>query len=373
MGTLLITASQDLARGENAPHGGRIEKKGSRVRPTSFYANSTDGVCRIYSGANCADGVCTIIRMGACPDAVWTISFPVLPSALATLRPAADRGQARSQAYREEICQTASGKSSPLQIPQMSSAESSLRSFPLPWSHYVRLLTVHKPEARKFYEEEALRGGWTVKQLDRQIGWLFYERTLMSRNKVAMLKRGSRPKPDDAVSPQEEIKDPFVPEFLNLRDEYSESDLEEALLRQLEQFLLELGHDFAFIGRRRRLRIGDEWYRLDLLLFHRRLRCLVVIDLKIGQFTHADAGQMHLYLNYAREHWTGPGENPPVGLILCTHRDEAVAHYALDGLPNQVLAAEYRLALPDEKLLADELRRERRALEHRRFTGGAEP
>ena len=153
-----------------------------------------------------------------------------------------------------------------------------------------------------------------------------------------MLRKGSEVRPEDAVSPEEEIKDPFVLEFLGLRDEYSESELEAALILQLENFLLELGGDFAFVGRQRRLRVGDEWYRVDLLFFHRRLRCLVVIDLKLGKLTHADAGQMHLYLNYAREHWTNPGENPPVGLILCAHRDAAVARYALEGLPNRPLA-----------------------------------
>jgi predicted nuclease of restriction endonuclease-like (RecB) superfamily len=238
--------------------------------------------------------------------------------------------------------------------------------FPLPWSHYV--LLVRRPrssEARTFYEAEALRGGWTVRQLARQIDSQFYERTALSRNKAAMLKKGAVPKPEDAVTPEEEIKDPFVLEFLGLKDEYSENDLEEALIRQLESFLLELGSDFAFIGRQRRLRIGDEWYRVDLLFFHRRLRCLLIVDLKLGKFTHADAGQMHLYLNYAREHWTHPDENPPVGLILCAQKDHALARYALEGLPNKVLAAEYRTALPDEKLLADELERTRRMLEER--------
>ena len=113
--------------------------------------------------------------------------------------------------------------------------------------------------------------------------------------------------------PEEAIKDPLVLEFLGLKDEYSESDLETALIARLETFLLELGGDFAFIGRQRRLRVGDAWYRLDLLFFHRRLRCLVVIDLKVGELTHADAGQMHLYLNYAREHWMHEGETPRSG------------------------------------------------------------
>ena len=209
-----------------------------------------------------------------------------------------------------------------------------------------------------------------MRQLDRQISTQFYERTALSRNKAAMLKKGTKAIPEDIVTPEEEIKDPFVLEFLGLKDEYSENDLEEALIHQLENFLLELGGDFAFVGRQRRLRIGDEWYRVDLLFYHRRLRCLVIIDLKLGKFTHADAGQMHLYLNYAREHWTRADENPPVGLILCAQKDHAVAHYALEGLPNKVLAAEYRTAMPDEKTLAAEIDKTRKMLESRTIVKG---
>ena len=119
------------------------------------------------------------------------------------------------------------------------------------------------------------------------------------------------------------------------------------------------------MGRQRRLRIGDKWYRVDLLFFHRRLRCLVVIDLKIGGFTHADAGQMHLYLNYARAHWGREGENPPVGLVLCSEKDEALARSALEGLPKNVMAAEYRITLPNEELLAAEIDRTRQVIESR--------
>lgn len=253
-------------------------------------------------------------------------------------------------------------------IRQTVSAESSPsapRSFPLPWSHYVRLLAVKDARARTFYETEALRGGWSERQLDRQIATLFYERTALSRDKTAMLTKGAKPRPEDQVSAEDEVKDPLVLEFLNLKDEYSESDLEEALLRHLEKFLLELGGHFAFVGRQRRLRIGEEWYRVDLLFFHRKLRALVVIDLKIGKLTHADAGQMHLYLNYAREHWMQEGENPPVGLILCSKPDDALAKYALEGLPNKVLAREYKLALPEEKALAEELERTRLMIERK--------
>jgi len=265
-------------------------------------------------------------------------------------------GKSATLSRKSKILQTASAK---LSLSQVAVC------FPLPWSHYVRLLSVKKPEARSFYETEALRCGWSVRQLDRQISTLFYERTLLSKNKAMMLKKGAVPKPGDLVIPDEEIKDPYILEFLDLKDEYSENDLEEALIQQLEKFLLELGGDFAFIGRQRRLRIGDDWYRVDLLFFHRRLQCLVVIDLKVGKFTHADAGQMHLYLNYAREHWMNEGENPPVGLILCAEKNAAVAHYALEGLPNKVMAAEYKMKLPDEKMLVAELKRSRKLLESR--------
>jgi predicted nuclease of restriction endonuclease-like (RecB) superfamily len=215
--------------------------------------------------------------------------------------------------------------------------------FPLPWSHYVRLLTVADPKAREYYEREALQGGWSVRQLDRQIASLAYRRTRSAR---------SVPAEDEILSADAHVRDPFVLEFLNLKDEYSETELEEALTRSLEQFLLELGSDFAFVARQKRLRIGTEWYRVDLLLFHRWLRCLIIVDLKLGKFTHADAGQMNLYLNYAREHWTHAHENPPVGLILCSEKDTAVAHYALGNLGNRVLAREYQLNLPGEAALA---------------------
>jgi len=173
-------------------------------------------------------------------------------------------------------------------------------AFPLPWSAYVRLLTVRRPEARVFYEQEALRSGWSVRQLDRQIGSQFYERIALSKNKAEMLENVETAEPGDEITPEVAIKDPFVLEFLDLKDEYSESDLEEALINHLTDFLLELGDDFAFLGRQRRLRIDDNWFRVDLVFFHRRLRCLLIADLKVGKFSYADAGQMHLYLNYAR-------------------------------------------------------------------------
>jgi len=256
-------------------------------------------------------------------------------------------------AYREKI-QTLSELSGPDSIVQTPSGLSPVISaFPLSWSHYVRLLTVPEAQARSYYEKESLRGGWSVRELDRQIASRAYDR-LHGKKKASSISKDS--------AADYEVRDPFVLEFLNLRDEYSESDLENALISELEKFLLELGNDFTFVARQRRLRVGTEWYRVDLLLFHRGLRCLVVIDLKIGKFTHADAGQMNLYLNYAREHWTLTDENPPVGLILCSEQDTAVAHNALEGLRNTVLAREYRLALPDEKRLAKQIEETRHRL-----------
>jgi predicted nuclease of restriction endonuclease-like (RecB) superfamily len=198
---------------------------------------------------------------------------------------------------RSEISQTVSGKLGGGPASENSQTVSGNLSlvelaqvFTLPWSAYVRLLSVKDDHARRFYEAEALRGGWSVRQLDRQIGSQFYERTALSKDKAAMLVKGAAPRPEDVVRPDDAIKDPYVLEFLNLKDEYSEADLEAALIQRLEDFLLELGEGFTFVGRQRRLRIDQTWYRVDLLFFHRRLRCLVIIDLKLGSLSRAGHG-----------------------------------------------------------------------------------
>jgi predicted nuclease of restriction endonuclease-like (RecB) superfamily len=234
--------------------------------------------------------------------------------------------------------------------------------FQLTWTHYTRLLRVENHFAREFYEIESLRRGWTVRQLERQISSQFYERTALSKNKVAMLSKGGQAKASDEMSADDEIRDPLVLEFLGLKDEYSESQLEDALIHHLEGFLMEMGGAFAFVGRQKRLRIDHEWFRVDLLFFHRKLRSLIIVDLKTGPLKHSDVGQMHLYLNYAREHWCEDNENPPIGLILCTEKGESLARYALEGLPNQTLVREYRTVLPDEKRLADEIQKAWRKL-----------
>ena len=238
-------------------------------------------------------------------------------------------------------------------------------TFPLPWSAYVRLLSIKDKSARKFYEEEALRGGWSVRQLDRQIRSQFYTRTLLSKNKIAMLTKGIKAKTEDKVTPEEAVKDPYVLEFLNLKDEYSEGELEEALIHHLENFLIELGGDFAFIGRQKKLRIGDEWFRVDLVFYHRGLNCLMIIELKVNDFSYADAAQMNMYLNYAGEHWTKKNENPPVGLILCTGKEKTLVKYTLKGMSNKILTADYITKLPSTKLLTQEIEKTKKMLELR--------
>jgi predicted nuclease of restriction endonuclease-like (RecB) superfamily len=261
---------------------------------------------------------------------------------------------------KSEILQSVIGKSTAGAVERLSPVAHAL---PLPWTHYVRLLRVRNSHAREFYAREALAGGWSVRQLDRQINSQFYERTALSKNKKVMLVKGEKPLAGDAISADEEIRNPLVLEFLNLKDEYSENDLEEALIRHLENFLLELGNEFAFVGRQKRVRIGHKWFRVDLVFFHRRLRCLVIIDLKIAELVHTDIGQMNLYCNFAREHWMQPGENPPVGLILCAGKDDALARYAMEGLHNKMLVREYLTALPKESALAAEVGRTRELLE----------
>jgi predicted nuclease of restriction endonuclease-like (RecB) superfamily len=265
------------------------------------------------------------------------------------------------QAY-PDILRTLSAKSDgsikssniPLLIADLATVAT---AFSLPWSHYVRLMRVRSDVARKFYELEALRGGWTERQLSRQISTQFFERTIRASDRESFLQKGRRPRPDDHMTLAETINEPYLLEFLDLRDEYSENDAEDALVNRIQEFLLELGGDFAFVGRQKRLRVDDKWLRIDLLFFHRRLRCLVIIDLKRGELTAADAGQINLYCNYAREHWMLEVENPPVGLVLCTEKGAALARYAFEGLGSKVLAAEYRTILPSETELAMEVAR----------------
>jgi len=259
------------------------------------------------------------------------------------------------------IVQTVSALSSPQTLLEVSQAV--FGKFPLSWSHYVRLLSLDEPQKRDFYEEETRRAGWSVRQLDRQINSMLYERVALSKKKGELIKKVE--KSGNLVTAEDAIKDPYVLEFLGLPEPSSEKDLENALIQHLADFLLELGYGFTFVARQKRLQVGNESYYLDLLFYHRGLQCLVAIDLKVGKFTHADAGQMNLYLNYLLENEKMGNENDPIGLILCSEKDEAVAHYALGRLSNKIFASRYRLQLPDPEILKREIEAERRRLEMR--------
>jgi len=246
-----------------------------------------------------------------------------------------------------------------LQTPSEIS-ETLIRKLPLSWSHYCLLMRLDEPFKREFYESECIRGNWSVRQLDRQMQSMLYERTALSKRKLAVIAKAHE-KPI-ILKPEDEIKDPYILEFLGLRDEYSESQLEEALIRHLEHFLLELGIGFTFVARQKRITLEGSHYRLDLLFYHRTLRCLVAIDLKIGEFTHADAGQMNLYLNYLKNREKLPEENDPVGLILCTDKKKTVVEYALGGINNKIFASKYKLQLPAPEILKAEIEHERQRL-----------
>ncbi len=231
------------------------------------------------------------------------------------------------------------------------------RSFPLSWTHYVCLMRIVQPEKRIFYEKLSLENRWPVRQLDREIQSLLYERTALSKRKEITLARANE-KPM-IVKPEDEIKDPYVLDFLGLKDDYSESELEDALIRHVERFMLELGSGFAFVGRQKRFHVGDADYRIDLLLFNRIWHALLLVDLKIGDFTHADAGQMNFYLNWAKAEAKLTGENDPVGLILCAGKNKSYVQYALGGLSNKIFVSQYRLQLPKPIELKRELERGR--------------
>ncbi|MFM9950595.1 MAG: YhcG family protein [Saprospiraceae bacterium] len=228
----------------------------------------------------------------------------------------------------------------------------------LSFTHFVELLKVDDPVKRFFYEVECIKGDWSRRQLHRQVGSLLYERTGLSFNKEALLAQiqGAGSFPDPASL----IRESYVFEFLELKMEeaFPESTLEKALLDHLQQFLLELGNGFCFEARQKSFLIDERRYKIDLLFYHRILKCHVVVDLKTRPFKPEDAGQMNFYLNYHRENILMKGDNPPIGIILCTWKNEAVVRYATGALDNPLFVSNYLLQLPDEGVLRDFLIRE---------------
>jgi len=227
------------------------------------------------------------------------------------------------------------------------------------WTHYRTLLRVDKRDARAFYEIEGIKNNWSARELERQINSLLYERLAMSKDKTGLMRLAT--KGQDVQKPADVFKDPVVMEFLGLPEspKLVETDLEQALINNLQTFLLELGKGFAFVARQERLTVDGDHFYIDLVFYHTVLKCYVIIDLKTGKLTHQDLGQLQLYVNYYDHERRTKGDNPTLGLILCTDKNDAVVRYTLG--PEQkktIFASRYKLHLPTAAELKAEIRRE---------------
>ena len=225
------------------------------------------------------------------------------------------------------------------------------------FTHISEFLKIEDSLKRAFYEIQTLKNNWTVKQLQREMNTLLYERIGLSTDKEQLLERL---KTDNISSFTEIVKSPYLLEFLGIPEQsaYSETDLEQAIINHLQSFLIEMGRGFCFEARQKRISFNNRHYRIDLVFYHRILKCHILIDLKIGEFDHADAGQMNVYLNYYKENEMAEHDNPPIGIILCSDKDNALVHYATGGLPHEVFVSKYQLQLPSEAELKQIIERD---------------
>ncbi|HXH54900.1 MAG TPA: PDDEXK nuclease domain-containing protein [Gammaproteobacteria bacterium] len=235
---------------------------------------------------------------------------------------------------------------------------------PLSWTHYRLLIKVDRKEARDFYEKEAVENRWSSRELGRQIGSLLFDRLAKSRDKKGLMRLAK--KGQEIQSPEDAIKEPVVLEFLNLPESHRlvESKLEEALINNLQHFLLEMGKGFAFIGRQQRLTLDSDHFYADLVMYHTILKCFVIIDLKTKPLSHADLGQMQLYVNYFDQECRSEGDNPTIGLILCTQKNDAMVKYTLGKKGRKIFANKYQFHLPTEAELEAEIKRELKEIRH---------
>ena len=224
----------------------------------------------------------------------------------------------------------------------------------LSWSHYRLLMRIEDEKARKFYVEECVESKWSVRQLEKQIGRFYYERLLASQDKKAVINEITS---EEKVNPKNIIKDPYVLEFLGLEGKTSfyEKDLEQAIIDHLQKFLLELGRGFSFVSRQQKITFDGRHFFIDLVFYNYILKCFVIIDLKLGDFTHQDLGQMQMYVNYYTREMMNKGDNPPIGIILCADKSDQIVKYTLPENNKQVFASKYKLYLPTEEEFKKEL------------------
>ncbi|MGF2411449.1 MAG: PDDEXK nuclease domain-containing protein [Ferruginibacter sp.] len=247
--------------------------------------------------------------------------------------------------------ETVSRKSDVIEKSEPLARKLSLSPFKLSWTHYVMLLKIENPIERKFYEIEATAENWSKRELHRQYESALFERLALSRNK-AKVKELSK-KGHIVEKPSDAIKDPYILEFLDLQEQdfYSESDLEKAIINKLEHFLLELGKGFLFVDRQKRIKMDGDDYKIDLVFYHRILRCFVLIDLKIGTLQHKDLGQMQMYVNYYDEEIKAAEENKTIGIILCKNKKESTIKYTLGKGNKQIFASKYKVFFPEKQIL----------------------
>lgn len=228
-------------------------------------------------------------------------------------------------------------------------------SHKLTWSHYFEILKADSDLEIGFYSKQSEKESWSVRELKRQMKSMLFHRLALSTDKAGVMKLASEG--HEVQQPEDLLKDPFVLEFLNIpeKHQYLENELEEKLVSNLQNFLLELGKGFAFIGRQYRMSIGGKHFRLDLLFYHRILKCFVLIDLKRGEIDHLDVGQMNLYLNYFKKEENTEGDNEPVGIILGAYKNHILVEYATDSITNKIMQAKYQLYLPDKTQLENAL------------------
>ncbi len=222
----------------------------------------------------------------------------------------------------------------------------------LTWTHYRTLLKVEDAVARNYYLEECIHENWSSRQLERQINTMYYERLLASRDKEIVKKEIQTTEPQ-ALTSKEIIRDPFVLEFLGIPqgEHFLESDLEQMLINKLQMFLLELGKGFSFVARQKRISFDNQHFYIDLVFYNYLAKCFVLIDLKADRLTHQDIGQMQMYVNYYTREMMNPGDNPPIGIILCAEKNDAVVKYTLPEGENQIFAAKYMTYMPTEQEL----------------------
>ena len=229
----------------------------------------------------------------------------------------------------------------------------------LSWSHYLELIKIEENPNRKFNMKECINSRWSVRELERQIGSLLYERLALSANKQKVLELAE--KGHELKTSKDLVKDPFVLEFLDIKEntEYLESDLEKNILEHLKEFLLELGKGFMFVGSQVRLTLEEDHFYPDLVFYNRLLKCFVIIDLKIGKVTHQDIGQMQMYVNYYDREIKKDDENPTVGILLSTLKNKTVVKYTLPEDNKNIFSSQYKLHLPTEKELIDAIEEEK--------------